>query len=144
MKRNLKRLALVLAVLVLGLGTALFLWPRDRITAESWKKIQIGMTVKEVENILGGSGITWEEVRAQLRLEKKMGKSPILETQLSEPKEIAQDDDVPVSEKGKYWRGRRGVIEIHFDQVGNVKVKFFMRSGKPPNIIDRLRDWLGW
>jgi hypothetical protein len=35
MKRKLKWLAIVLAVLLLGLGTAFFLWPRDRITAES-------------------------------------------------------------------------------------------------------------
>jgi hypothetical protein len=36
MKRKLKWLAIVLAVSLLGFGTALLLWPRDRITAESW------------------------------------------------------------------------------------------------------------
>ena len=49
MKRKLKWLAIVLGVSLLGFGTALLLWPRDRITAESWHKIRIGMTVKEVE-----------------------------------------------------------------------------------------------
>jgi hypothetical protein len=32
MKRKLKWLAIVLAVSLLGFGTALLLWPRDRIT----------------------------------------------------------------------------------------------------------------
>jgi len=58
MKRKLKWLAIVLAVSLLGFGTALFLWPRDRITAESWQKIQIGMTEEEVAEILGGPGMT--------------------------------------------------------------------------------------
>ena len=48
MKRKLKLLAIVLAVSLLGFGTALLLWPRDRITAESWQKIRIGMTEDEV------------------------------------------------------------------------------------------------
>jgi len=55
MKRKLKWIAAVLAVLLLGFGTALLLWPRDRIGAESWQKIRIGMTESEVENILGSS-----------------------------------------------------------------------------------------
>jgi hypothetical protein len=66
MKRKLKWLAIVLAVLLLGFGTALLLWPRDRITAESWQKIRIGMTENEVAEILGGPGwrllpSTWGE-----------------------------------------------------------------------------------
>ena len=57
MKRKLKWTAVVLAVLLLGFGAAIFLWPRDRITAESWEKIQLGMTVEEVQDILGGPGL---------------------------------------------------------------------------------------
>ena len=61
MKRKLKWLAIFLAVSLLGFGTALLLWPRDRITAESWQKIQVGMTEDEVADILGGPGMTCEE-----------------------------------------------------------------------------------
>ena len=61
MKRKLKWTATVLAVSLLGFGTALFLWPRDRITAESWEQIRVGMTEKEVVEILGQpSGMTLE------------------------------------------------------------------------------------
>ena len=56
MKRKLKWLAVVLAVSLLGFGTPIFLWPRDRITAESLTRIHAGMTEKEVEHILGGPG----------------------------------------------------------------------------------------
>ncbi|HMF17746.1 MAG TPA: hypothetical protein VKE98_11100 [Gemmataceae bacterium] len=61
MKRKLKWLAIVLAVSLLGFRAALLLWPRDRITAESWHKIRIGMTEKEVAEMLGGPGMFWKE-----------------------------------------------------------------------------------
>jgi hypothetical protein len=56
MKRKLKWMGVVLVLLSLDFGTALFLLPRDRITADSYKTIEIGMTEKEVESILGGPG----------------------------------------------------------------------------------------
>ena len=46
MKRQLKRIGVVLALLVLGGGVALFLLPRDRITADSWTQIRLGMSMK--------------------------------------------------------------------------------------------------
>jgi hypothetical protein len=50
MKRKL--MASVLALLLVGLGLALLLWPRDMITVESWRQIRFGMTEKEVEAVL--------------------------------------------------------------------------------------------
>src|SRR5262249_56779776 len=77
MKRKLKWLAVVLVVLLVGFGTALYLWPRDRITAESWQKIRIGMTEDEVAEILGGPGMRREEDIAENdRLEKELGRPP--------------------------------------------------------------------
>jgi len=77
MKRKLKWLAIVLAVSLLGFGAALLLWTRDRITAESWQKIRIGMTEEEVVEILGGPGMTGEEAVAEYqRLDKELGQPP--------------------------------------------------------------------
>jgi FAD/FMN-containing dehydrogenase len=137
MKRKLKWTAVVLAVVLLGFGAALFLWPRDRITAESWKKIQIGMTEKEVEGILGGPGMN--EQTAQLRLAQ-------LQEQLGKPPEIGTPlEEGEVSERSKAWFGRRGIIEIYFDNNREVTWKFFTEiQPADPNVIDRLRDWLGW
>jgi hypothetical protein len=116
MKRNLKWLAAVLAVSLLGFGTALLLWPRDRITKASWEKIRIGMTEKEVEGILsgpgkilGGPGQGWDNT--------KRGE--------------------------KVWLGRRGSILISFKN-GDVIGKFWDKDDSGPTFIDRLRDWLGW
>jgi hypothetical protein len=52
MKRKLKWLAIVLVVSLLGFGTALLLWPRDRITKESWDEIRLGMRLTDVEATL--------------------------------------------------------------------------------------------
>src|SRR5215467_4265812 len=106
MKRKLKWIAVVLVVLLVGMATALFLWPRDRITPESWEKIRIGMTEKEVEEILGQPG-------------RKLDVEFL--------KELAFDNRIPLSEKGdfleegqvslcpKIWLGRCGTLDIDFD-----------------------------
>jgi len=143
MKRKLKWLAIVLAVSLLGFGTALLLWPRDRITAESWQKIQIGMTEDEVAEILGGPGMTYEEADTQIdRLEKELGRAPFelehLELEEPEGKGI-------VEERAKVWTGRRGNIMIELDQDNRVSWKSFQGvRWTDGGIIDRLRDWLGW
>ncbi len=74
MKRKLKWIAVVLAVLLLGMGVALLLWARDRITSDSWKQIRLGMTMEEVERILGGPGIITDELQAHI------GKEPFVST----------------------------------------------------------------
>src|ERR1700730_3162439 len=80
MKRKLKWLGVGLAVLLLGVGTALLLLPRDRITPQSWKQIRLGMTEKEVEGILGGTGINDEEFEEFWALERNgKGKQPIID-----------------------------------------------------------------
>jgi hypothetical protein len=140
MKRKLKWLAIVLAVLLLGFGTALLLWPRDRITAESWQKIRIGMTEKEVAEILGSRGMSRQEYWAEYeRLEKELGRAPFENVGQPEGRgQLAWD-------RIKIWTGRRGRIEIELDQDHHVCWKFFQgvrwRNG---DILDRLRDWLGW
>jgi hypothetical protein len=120
MKRKLKWTAVVLAVVLLGFGAALFLWPRDRVTAESVDKIRVGMTEKEVEDMLGGPGI----------------KAPFTS------KRIKVGPGVPPTIH--FWLGRNGFIEIEFDNDGQVIGKSFHNVKDSPNFIDRLRDWLGW
>jgi hypothetical protein len=146
MKRKLKWLAIVLAVSLLGFGTALLLWPRDRITAESWQKIRIGMTEEEVVEILGGAGLTREEHLAQNdRLEKEPGQPPfqIENFRLEEPESkgfLFWDSD-----RLRIWNGRRGMIVIELDEDSHVRWKHF-QGGRwdNGNILDRVRDWLGW
>jgi hypothetical protein len=143
MKRKLKWLAIVLAVSLLGFGTALLLWPRDRITAESYEKIRIGMTEEEVAEILGGAGMTWQEHRTQYaRLEKELGGPPF---QIQLP--TLEEPEVPilVVTEDRYWTGRRGMILLELDQDNRVCRKFFQGvRWTNGGVVDRLRDWLDW
>jgi hypothetical protein len=144
MKRKLKWIVLVLAVLLLGFGAALLLWPRYRITAESWQKIRIGMTEDEVVEILGGAGINRHEDDGQFeRLAKELGRPPFEfeDLILEEP----EGKEVVVHQRVKVWTGRRGMIVIFFDQDNHVCWKRF-RGVRWINggVLDRLRDWLGW
>jgi hypothetical protein len=107
--------------LLLGFGAVLFLWPRDRITAASLEKIRVGMSEKEVEDILGGPGI----------------KAPFTS------KRLRVGPQVPPT--FHFWLGRSGFIEIEFDNDDQVIDKYFRNvQGADPHFIDRLRDWLGW
>jgi len=135
MKRKLKWLAIVLAVSLLGFGTALLLWPRDRITAESWQKIQIGMTEEEVAEVLHGPGLSVEEYENALL---KQTKPRIIDgVVLREPgAELGL-----VVENMKIWIGQRGGMEIQFERGHVIRKSFY--GFRPTNFIDRLRDWFG-
>jgi hypothetical protein len=134
MKRKLKWTAVVLAVVLLGFGTALFLWPRDRITAESWRKIQLGMAIDEVEAVLGGPGEKFEEM-------------PLSECSFTidvpEHEEPWKNPFVKLDMPKLVWFGRHGIIEIGVNRQSRVIYKNF-RDQQHSTFIDRLRDWLGW
>jgi hypothetical protein len=146
MKRKLKWLAIVVAVSLLAFGTALLLWPRDRITAESWKLIQIGMTEKKVVEILERPGMSFDEDWIEyVRLEKELGRPPF---ELEDPslEEMADKADFVLDWHSiKVWTGRRGSIAIELDEDNHVRWKEF-RGVRWLNggILDRMRDWLGW
>jgi hypothetical protein len=143
MKRKLKWIAAVLAVSLLGFGTALLLWPRDRITAESWQKIRIGITEEQAAEILGNPGMNYEKfVDQYVGLEKELGRPPC---EIELPTLEQPEGKRFVEERTTIWTGRRGMIVIEFDQDNHVCWKHFqgyrwINGG----ILDRFRDWLGW
>ena len=87
MKRKLKWLTIVLAVLLLGFGTALLLWPRDRITAESWQKIRKSIFIHP-PFLLGSATVrmtrTWRGFRMQ-RTAMEMDMQQYLKNRLQFP-----------------------------------------------------------
>jgi hypothetical protein len=134
MKRKLKWMSLVLAILLLGFGTAFFLWPRDRITAKSWRQIRLGMAIEEVERVLGGPGRKSDEIplselnyTIDVPTYEEPWENPFIE--LKAPKRV--------------WFGKDGIIEINVNMQNQVIYKNF-RDRYKPTIIDRIRDWLGW
>ncbi len=120
--------------LVLGLGTALFLWPRDRITAESWKKIRIGMTVEEVEDVLGGPGKRFEKIPLSEQL---------FTIDVPTYEEPWKNPFVELNARKWVWFGRQGIIEINVNRQSEVIYKNF-RDQQDPTFLDRFRNWLDW
>jgi hypothetical protein len=143
MKRKLVKITLVLTGLLL-IGVFL-LGPRDRITKASWDEIRVGMTEKEVEQILGGPGRSldgfWDHMRA---IKKQSGQArPLV---YDHKRSFAEPEIIIVSnEKDRYWIGRHGELGIQLDEEGHVSGKWFngWRSAEP-TFIERLREWLGW
>lgn len=125
MKRKLLRIVLVLVVLLIMAGAAIYLWPQDRITEASWQKIRLGMSETDVEEILGRSGLKVEEGKQIYEdLKKQLGKEPFIREDilLAEPDTFGVLNDLPPR---KVWLGRR-------------------RRPADATFLERLRDWLGW
>jgi hypothetical protein len=145
MKRKSVRIGLFLAIILLGIGGVLLLRPPDRVTRASWDKIRIGMTEKEVEAILGGAGISGAEFHDHMRvLEKKMGKYPFdYDGIVLGEQEVVKN--LTMWGPAKTWFGRRGRMQIGFDDGGHVESKTY-HGWRPaePNFLDMLHDWLGW
>jgi hypothetical protein len=146
MKRKLKWLSFVLAILLLGFGTALLLWPRDRISAESWEKIRVGMTEKEVADFLGQpSGMSLDQLQGHhfnwfswLVLVEPINYDAITVDVGWNPRPGLNQDT------HKFWTSQRHCLQIGFDGTGKVRGKVLWESNKPSSFIDRIRDWLGW
>ena len=89
------------------------------VTDANARRIRVGMTLEEVEALLGGlgeaiaNGSEWE-VRGQTV---------------------------------QWWRwvGSTGVVRVIVDETGRVVEARWRPSGKaPPGLLARLRAWLGW
>ena len=145
MKRKLKWLAVVLVVLLVGFAIVLFLGPRDRVTEDSWSQIRIGMTVEQVETILGFPGLDWEEHQAK---KAKRSRTFVMEGRyLLEPRWIETEGLKRKRREGevKHWAGRRGDIAVFLDERGHVRGKRFSgwRAEDEDDLLNRLLILLG-
>ena len=93
--------------------------------------LELGMTVKEVENMLGEPGSRHVDIWRDLA--KEPG------NWFAEPNPHILDD------RNLTWIGRNGFIHIRYDERRHVIGKYFSEFlSTRPSLIDRLRDWLGW
>jgi len=118
-----------LAFVLAGL-TSLWLWTREtvHITRENFERIQIGMTQKDVEEILGGPPGDYRQ-RKSIEYEGRSWHELIIKVQ-------------PTPASHPMWWGTRGAIQINLTEEGQVREKVHF----DPIVIettfwDRIRSW---
>lgn len=129
-KLKARRLFVVLdCVFAFLLAGYLALWvilPVDRIKREEFIKIRPGMTVEEVEEILG----------------TPTGNDPDNLIIMFEggPKSFASPDRFPPN-KLRQWVGRDHAILVELDEQGRVSDRYFGHTNRPEGFFAKLRRW---
>src|SRR5262245_20090108 len=133
------RLAILLGLVVVILGAGyLTLWlttPKQHVTREAFDRIQNGMTLAEVEAIIGlpqgnyATGPTWVVA------------SPTATTPGVYRVKLGYN---PRDARWCQWTDDYGMIRVHFDEQGKADAKEFDHCcPMNPRFLDRLRKLLG-
>ncbi len=115
---------------VIAFGRFLTLWvtrPVDRITRAEFENIRPGMTVEEVEKILG-------------KPTENDAEAPIIMFE-GVPMSFASPDLFP-PEKLRQWIGKDHAILAELDDQGRVSDMYFGHTNRPPDFLAKLRRWL--
>jgi hypothetical protein len=116
-------------------AAAWFLWPRTAITPENAAKIKIGMTLAEVEAILGGAAR--DETTGPVKVHSK-------------PVEVDIDFLYPWPDPWTgprprvcTWRSDRATVDLSFAPDGRLLAsKHCEMRPVPQSFLDRIRAWL--
>jgi hypothetical protein len=143
--RGRKLLVVVLAVLV-AVG-AFVLWPRpDRITRENCERIREGMSLAEVEAILGGPPGDYRTVLTQWDSngEAYLSHPPVYDPGCAGNPSVP----IPVSEPAM-WEGNTGIAFVDFSTQGAESPTFHKTCEVPQSRLDNLlwrakRQWRKW
>jgi len=123
-----KRLLLVLACLTVmiftGYAAVRLTAPRPNLISENIGRIEHGMTVQEVEKILGAPAGNYSSLRD------------------AEAADLPQCYDKPGD---KIWVDDQMWLGVRFDEAGNVKARYYYphRRNQNGTYLDSLRRWLG-
>jgi hypothetical protein len=119
-----KRLALAMVVLAPTVSAVAFVRPGGSITVDQYQKIEVGLSRRTVEEILGGpangSGVMWACTTS-------WSGAP-----LAIPEE---------------WRGPDIIVWVWFDARGRVETSDYQawyRPAKTPSLWDKACSWLPW
>jgi hypothetical protein len=140
--RRLLLFGLPAALLASAIAAAL-LWPRTAITRENAARIQVGMTLAEVESILGGPvrDETTGPCVPDLAKEGPGGTPHDLDSvERWIDFLVATSDATPWPR----WQSNQVMIAVLFDTDGRVSdCHFFPVRRADETLLDRLRRWLG-
>ena len=117
-RRTRRLLLLALPALVALTGGGWLFWPRTAITRENAAKIQVGMTLAEVEAILGGPARD-EAPKRQV---------------LVKIQSVHHDCE---------WNSDHVSVWVHLDAQGRVTECRAIPVPPAPGPLERLRRWLG-
>jgi hypothetical protein len=118
MRRTVLQIGSLAVALVLFSALVLALWPHpSAITPTNAEKIQKGMTLAEVEELLGGAARNESDL----------------------PDNFIQDAFVVPNEENKRWASRDCLVIVEFDASGEVIVSHVIDLGE--SLLDRLRAW---
>jgi hypothetical protein len=135
-RRRFLFLSLAAAVVALAIGVWL-LWPRTAITWENYERIQIGMTLAEVEVILGGPAR--DESTGPL-----VPASPDVDDSQVDLFPVSYNWRVLVRSRPMCWTSDRLMARVDFDDAGRVAGMDHLAVRRADEgILDRLRRWLG-
>jgi hypothetical protein len=131
-------------LVALAVGAWLF-WPRTAITRENAAKIQPGMTLAEVEAILGGPAR--EETTGQVTLDQDDtpagGASAVIRA-LRERQLVDLLDWTTLGPRVPRWQSNHVLVWVRFDAEGRVaEFSTFPMRRAAEGPLDRLRCWLG-
>src|SRR5262245_8702990 len=127
-----KRRAVIVSAVIassLGIGALAFLY-QDTITLANWQKIHIGMSLEEVELIVGRSGQTDDDYISRLRQMRGKGLNYILEPAgpFGSELQLGKWYSCKDTEKILVWKGRCGtVIAVRVNTYGRVTASVFKR-----------------
>ena len=123
-----KRLLLIVgcltAMLLATYGILRLTAPRPKLTLDNMEAIEDGMTLQEVEKILGAPAGNYSSLRD------------------AEAADLPQCYDKPGD---KNWVDDQMWLGVRFDEAGNVKARYYYphRRNQNGTYLDSLRRWLG-
>jgi hypothetical protein len=130
------------ALVVIGLAEAVVLWPRpDRITAENFDRLRVGMTPAEVRAFLGSPGDYKTRDRLRAIAGPRIGDKPVW-----------FDDSV----QSQRWETDAARIDVIYSRAGTVKAAMYYdhvvvydpfgpRASSPESLVQRAkRRWHRW
>lgn len=128
--------ALIAGPVLLGALVIIGTWPLkdDIITREKYGEVRLGMSLVEVQKILGGPGKDPNEVATTRRLPRntaEMDEEGRWENRL--------DDNEPG--RKLVWNDRDSAVVVRLGEGGRVTDKMFMRA-EPMSLFQRARAWI--
>ncbi len=125
---------LVAGLLVLIGASVLALWPRPAVvTPENFARIRVGMTLSEVETILGAPGdYTTGPVKTKLA-------SHTCEVLVAQPRNMTRSHPGPEFSSCYLWHGDGGRIAVRFDSSGKAVIKdYWLCDLDPQHPLENL------